>query len=222
MEKLSNARIQAMQKQGWSNNQIIQTLQREGYKSAEIFDALNQASIQTQGMGAQGVNQMQAQTNDAMGFANTQTSQSVQQTPFARQALNSNPPQMNTMPAMNTQGLGPQGMRGGSDEELIEAIIDEKWNDLLEDINKIITWKERTTQRIDQFEQQLKDLKDQFDKLHNAVIGKVGEYDQHILQVGAEVKAMEKVFSKVLPVFTENVGELSRIADQMKSENKKR
>ena len=42
---------------------------------------------------------------------------------------------------------------GASDEELIEAIIDEKWNDLLEDINRIIAWKDRTTQRIDQFDQ---------------------------------------------------------------------
>lgn len=103
-----------------------------------------------------------------------------------------------------------------SNEELIEAIIDEKWNDLLEDINKIISWKEKTTQRIDQFEQQFNDMKEQFDKLHQAVIGKVGEYDQHILQVGAEVKAMEKVFSKALPTFTENVNELGRVADVLK------
>jgi uncharacterized protein YoxC len=107
----------------------------------------------------------------------------------------------------------------GSEEEIIEAIIDEKWNDLLEDINRIIAWKDRTTQRVDQFEQQLKDLKDQFNKLHQAVIGKVGEYDQHILQVGAEIKAMEKVFSKVLPTFTENVHELSRVAETMKKKD---
>jgi len=110
------------------------------------------------------------------------------------------------------------GAAPASDEELIEAIIDEKWNDLLEDVNKIIAWKDRTTQQLASFDQQLKDLKDQFDKLHQAVVGKVGEYAQHILQVGAEVKAMEKVFSKVLPVFTENVAELSRITDSLQAQ----
>ncbi|HIH24741.1 TPA: hypothetical protein HA251_06940 [Candidatus Woesearchaeota archaeon] len=87
---------------------------------------------------------------------------------------------------------------------------------MVADINKVISWKESTEARITKLEQQMNDLKDQFDKLHQAVIGKVGEYDQHILEVGAEVKAMEKVFSKVLPVFTDNVAELSRITDTMK------
>ena len=106
---------------------------------------------------------------------------------------------------------------GGSDtEEMVEAIIDEKWNDLLGDINKIVAWKEATEAKITKMEQQMNDLKDSFDKLQQAVVGKVGEYDQHILDVGAEVKAMEKVFSKVLPVFTDNVAELARITDNMK------
>jgi uncharacterized protein YoxC len=110
-------------------------------------------------------------------------------------------------------GLAP----GGSDtEEMIEAIIDEKWNDLLGDINKVVAWKDATEARITKLEQSMNDLRDSFGKLQQAVIGKVGEYDQHILEVGAEVKAMEKVFSKVLPVFTDNVAELSRVADQMK------
>lgn len=101
-------------------------------------------------------------------------------------------------------------------EELVESIIDEKWNDLLADINKVIAWKDATESRIAKMEQQLSDMKTQFEKVHQAIIGKVAEYDQHILDVGAEVKAMEKVFSKVLPVFTDNVAELSRITDNMR------
>jgi len=101
-------------------------------------------------------------------------------------------------------------------EEMVEAIIDEKWNDLMGDINKVIAWKEATESKIIKFEQQLEDVKDQFDNLHKAVVGKVGEYDKHILDVGADVKAMEKVFSKVLPVFTDTVAELARITDGIK------
>lgn len=101
-------------------------------------------------------------------------------------------------------------------EELIEAIIDEKWNDLMSDINKVISWKESTESRITKMEQHVDDIKHQFEELHKAIIGKVGEYDQHILDVGAEVKAMEKVFAKVLPAFTDNVAELGRIADDLK------
>lgn len=103
-----------------------------------------------------------------------------------------------------------------TNEELIEAIIDEKWNDLVKDINKIIEWKNSAEARLSAMSQQITDIKEEFDKLHQAVVGKVGEYDQHILDVGAELKAMEKVFAKVLPVFTENVSELSRITDDLK------
>ena len=201
------SRIQELKTQGQSNNQIIQTLQRQGFSSTQIFDALSQAASQPASM-------------STPGFA---TSASSMPNVFASpsQSLNSPSPGMRRMdPPMMQRPMMP-GMSGsfdaGSDtEEMIEAIIDEKWNDLLGDINKIVAWKEATDVRLTKMEQQMIDLKENFDKLQQAVVGKVGEYDQHILEVGAEVKAMEKVFSKVLPVFTDNVSELSRITDQMK------
>lgn len=116
----------------------------------------------------------------------------------------------------------PPPMPQADNEEMIEAIIDEKWNDLMSDINKVIAWKESTESRISKMEQHIADLGSQFDKLHQAIIGKVGEYDQHILDVGAEVRAMEKVFSKVLPIFTDNVAELSRVADEFKGQTKRK
>ncbi len=103
-----------------------------------------------------------------------------------------------------------------ANEELIEAIIDEKWNDLMKDINRIIEWKNKTDAKIAAIEQMFSDLKDNFDKLHTAVISKVGEYDKNILEVGNEIKALEKVFSKVIPTLTDNVNELSRITNAMK------
>ena len=125
------------------------------------------------------------------------------------------PPPPGAMPS--TPPLSSDNDMSVSNEELIEAIIDEKWNELVKDINKIIDWKVAAEGRLSAMEQEVKDLKDNFDKLHQAVVGKVGEYDQHILDVGAELKAMEKVFAKVLPVFTENVSALTRITDDLKS-----
>jgi hypothetical protein len=104
-----------------------------------------------------------------------------------------------------------------NNEELIEAIIDEKWNELLKDINKIIEWKNRMDQKISAMDQQVSDMRHEFDKLHIAVVGKIGEYDKNILEVGADIKAMEQVFKKILPSFTENVKELSRITKTVKN-----
>ncbi len=101
-------------------------------------------------------------------------------------------------------------------EELIESIIDEKWEEFTKNINKVIEWKNKTEARIITMEQQFNDLKNDFNKLHQAIIGKIGEYDQNILNVGVEIKAMEKVFQKVLPTLNESVNELSRITKNMK------
>ena len=62
----------------------------------------------------------------------------------------------------------------------------------------------------------MNDIRADFETLHKGILGKVGEYDQNLTNLGAEIKAMEKVFSKILPTFTENVNELSRLAKDLK------
>jgi hypothetical protein len=101
-------------------------------------------------------------------------------------------------------------------EEYVETIIDEKWTELEKDIQKIIDWKNRSEQRIQELNTRMDDLKDRFDKLQAGLLGKVGEYDRTMQDVGADLKAMERVFSKVLPQFTDNVKQLSEITDKMK------
>lgn len=102
-------------------------------------------------------------------------------------------------------------------EELIEEIIEEKWKELVKDIKKIIEWKSSVDEKMTKLEQSFSDLKGNFDNLHAALVGKIGEYDKNIVEVGTEIKAMEKVFEKVLPKFTENVSELSRITKNIKA-----
>jgi septation ring formation regulator EzrA len=104
---------------------------------------------------------------------------------------------------------------GPSNEELIEAIIEEKWNELVKDLSTVLEWKSATENTITTMKTQFNDLQSSFDKLHSALLGKIGEYDKHIMDVAAEIKAMEDVFSKVLPTFTDNVSQLNRITDDI-------
>ena len=46
------------------------------------------------------------------------------------------------------------------------------------------------------------DLKSDFDGLHKAILGKIGEYDKNLVNIGTDIKAMEKVFQKVIPILT--------------------
>lgn len=162
----------------------------------------------------------QIQNMQSQGMDNNTIIQTLQRDGYSTSQIFDALNQSNMTP-MDNQGMPPPPQQAdysqpaSSNEEMIEAIINEKWNDLVKDINKLASWKESMTTQITRMDQRLTDLKDEFDKLHEAVIGKIGEYDKNILDVGAEVKAMEKVFSKVLPVFTENVAELSRITSKV-------
>ncbi len=225
--------VMNLKQQGMDNNQVIETLQRDGFNSSQIFDAMTQAEIKSgapMGNGAptQGVQEpapegFQQQSPPSEQPANPQpeiTSDPLPQAspPAQESPFNSSPVQPQPMMAaqpIQTEAAPPIGS-SSTTEELVETIINEKWEQLVKDINKIIEWKKRTEEKFITMEQQFTDLKETFDKLHQAVIGKIADYDKHILDVGAEVKAMEKVFSKVLPVFTENVNELSKVTDTLK------
>ena len=69
------------------------------------------------------------------------------------------------------QSFGDPLAHTTTNEELIEAIIDEKWNELLRDVNKIIEWKNQTETRVTSIEQEIRDMKDQFTGLHQAILG---------------------------------------------------
>lgn len=188
--------VLTLQKQGMDNNQITQTLQQQGYTPQQVYDAMNQASVK----GA------------------------VTQTPAEEiPPVEGMPPQPMPGAVPLPQGgmpLPPQAQPAGQDlgiEETVEAVVEEKWKDIEGTISKLNEWKGTADTRLTKFEQSMKDLKADMDNLHKAIVSKIGEYDQNILSVGTEIKAMEKVFSKVLPTFTENVNELARVAKGIKS-----
>jgi len=191
--------VNTMKQQGYSNNQIIQTLQRDGYNSTQIFDAISQAEMAVNMPG-----------NDQLSM---QTQQLGQQLPPIPQSMPMQQQQMQQMPMSGLQT---------SPEELVEAIIEEKWNSLVKDINKVIEWKQKADSKLVAMEQQVNDIQAQFDKLHQAIIGKVGDYDKHILEVSTQLQAMEKVFGKVLPTFIDNVSELSAITQRVKNNSNDR
>ena len=99
---------------------------------------------------------------------------------------------------------------------MVEAIIEEKWTELVRDVNKIVEWKNKVEARISEMEVKIESLKDSISDLNKTIVTKVNDYDKHILEIGSDLKAMEKVFSKVLPAFTENVNELSKITGKLK------
>jgi prophage DNA circulation protein len=191
------AKVMQLRSQGTPNNQIIQTLQNDGYNSDQIFEAMNQADLQ-QNVG-QGMSEPNVEPDNIENNMQMQPNSVSQQFPSMEQHMS------NSFNDANRSVI----------EETTEAIINEKWKELMSNVQKINTWKDSMEHKMTVMENNFKNLQLNFDKLHHAIIGKIGEYDQNIINVGTEIKAMEKVFQKILPTFTENVSELSRITSKM-------
>jgi len=200
--------VNDMRQMGMSNNQIVQNMQRGGTNLGDINNAMNQSYMNP---GTQG--------GPYPGQAQQQPPATPQQEPMAPSGAGM-PPDMGAPPAMSDVA-GDDSMANMQFEELAESIIEEIWNDLMKNVNKIIDWKNQMDSRFVQVEQKFGDLQHNFDELHKALIAKINEYDQNILNVGSQVKAMEKVFSKVLPTFTDTVNELGRITNYVKTDTPK-
>jgi len=209
--------IRRLQAQGMQNPQIVQQLQRQGYKTYQIFDAFNMIDLAGKGgpidqpippdpsMIAQ-----QGPPNPNPEQDQMQQQQTMQQVPQQTQMMMA--PQME----QQYDELEQVPEEEEQIEELVEAIVEEKWEELVRNVNKIIAWKNVMENRLTLLEQRFADLKMQFDDLNKGILDKMTEYDQNIVNVGTEIKAMEQVFQKVLPTFTENINELARLTKQMK------
>ena len=100
--------------------------------------------------------------------------------------------------------------------EIAESIIEEKWSDLVDHVNRIIEWKTSMELRLNSMEEKIKAAKSDVDSLQKAILGKINDSDSVMRDVSIDIKALEQVFKKILPGFVENVNELSRITQNLK------
>ncbi|MBI2541472.1 hypothetical protein HYV80_02075 [Candidatus Woesearchaeota archaeon] len=186
-----------MKQQGYTNNQIVQTLQSQGYNTNQIFDAINQAGL------SGGFEAMPEQAPLETGMQDYgQSYEQQQQQPYQQQyQFQPTPPEIKAPASIDEERI----------QEVAEAVIDEKWEAFAKDIRKVIEWKESSENRLSKIEQQMIDLRLSIDSLTKSMITKISAYDQNIVDVGTEIKAMEKVFQKVLPNLTESVNKLDRM-----------
>ena len=100
--------------------------------------------------------------------------------------------------------------------EVIEAIINEKWEQFAGKAGNIIVWKEKVNNDVIAIKQELLRLEENFRALQNAILGKVRDYDEGIRGVHTEMRALEKVFEKILEPLSSNIKDLNRITQELK------
>ncbi len=105
-------------------------------------------------------------------------------------------------------------------QEIAESIIEEKWQELTSKLGDFNLWKDRMENELTGIKQEIIRTQANFANLQRGVFGKVSEYNDNISNLNSEMKALEKVFEKIMQPLTTNVKELSKITEKLKEKTK--
>ncbi len=198
------AQVIDMLQQNYSIDKIRSSLQSLGYSQEIISEAINQAHVK-------------ATIEETVPPA---PSPMMQQSILRNEGEPQRPTFQQKTPQATTEFL-PSRDSQEQIEELVEAVIEEKWRRVLEDIGNLSAWRERVRNDVLALKQEMLRLETRFENLITAVTGKVKEYDKGMENIGTDVKALEKLLQQIITPLSTNVKELSRITETLKKSGKK-
>jgi hypothetical protein len=212
--------ILKMYRTGLSDTDIVQKLTQQGYSPLQISEALNQAKIKQQTSSELTPSIMEEAIPSPTGVPSPnmpiphqmpmqmpsrmqQPAQQAQEQYYPYQY----PSYEAQQPKIETEAI----------EEIAEEIVNEKWQEVKGKVGDVIEWKLYAEKRIVAVEERLKRIESSFDRLQVALLGKVQEYGQNIRDLSAEMGSMQNAFGKVLSPLVDNVKELGKITENLKS-----
>ncbi len=105
-------------------------------------------------------------------------------------------------------------------QSVVEEIIDEKWQNLVSSIGDISAWKSQFVDDLEATKQEVLRLQSRFDNVQAALTGKVSDYESAMRGISNDMKALEKVFEKILEPLTSNIKELKHITEDLREKKK--
>lgn len=215
-----------LRNQGKSNDEIVRELSRRGFNNIQISEAINQADIKS---GVEGrvppmpAEELPETPEGMMPSALSEYGESEIPIPVPspsgetpQAAAPGMPRVQQPTPQMFAPSMAQPSMDVESMQEIVEAIIDERWQEVVASVGDITLWKSRVEDDIAAIKQEILRLEDRFTRLQASIIGKVDEYQKGISQVSTEMAALEKVFGKIMEPLTSNIKELQRLTQGMK------
>jgi hypothetical protein len=123
-----------------------------------------------------------------------------------------------SQPIQHTNFQEPSPERASYDmiEEIAESIVGEKWDELIRGFGDLKLWKEKMDTDLAGTKQEILRVQNRFENLQKAVLGKVSEYGEGIQDLGAEIKALEKVLGNIIAPLTKNIKDLERVTQKIK------
>ena len=215
-----------LRNQNMSNAEIINELVQRGFNNQQIFEAINQADIKG-GVGGK----VPQETPEGMRRSALTSGIDESEIPIPVPSPEGAEEEAAPSPRMRAPEIQPSAqvyMHGSpqqpqmdieSMQEIVESIIDERWQEVVASVGDITIWKSRVDDDLSAIKQEVLRVEDRFTKLQASILGKVDEYQKGITQVSSEMVALEQVFGKIMEPLTSNIKELQRLTQDMKKKS---
>ena len=189
-----------MKKKGLNKKDIAEDLKNKGYNPNQVYDAMNQLDIKD------------SVGNDPRMQLSVLNQDIPVPEPPKEEEFEQEPKQTYQKPIQATRypSYHPEN------DELIESMVEEKWQQITDVVGDIELWKSRVNDELVAIKQEIMRLSDRLDNVQRSVLGKVTEYSQSMGNVETDIKALEKVMKNILQPLTSNIKELSRITNDLK------
>ncbi len=195
--------VMQLMEQGYQGNEIMAKLQEQGFSNTEVQEALAQAQTKAS------VESAETMIPPPPPMPHMQPSLLNREQP---RSIDFTPPRQEVQSP--TMEISSRDMEEKI-EEVAEAIIDEKWQQALQDIGDLSSWKEKMKTEILSIKQEVLRIENRFESMQQAILGRVKEYDKQVEDVGTDVKAIEKLLQSILKPLSDNVKELKRITEKL-------
>lgn len=196
-------KIKDMKDANLSDDDIMKALKSD-FSNQEVNDAFNQASQETDENILDQLDQFEPVKEE--GTPENLVEEAPE--PESNEMNLSNYKQSYSQPSLD--------LSSNQIQEIVESIVEEKWEDLISKVGDINLWKENVNNDIESIKQEVLRVQERFNNLQNILIGKVTEYNKGVIELNSEMKALEQVMQKIIEPLTMNVKELGRITADLK------
>jgi hypothetical protein len=225
-KEIPTEKVIDMQNRGMQSQEIISNLQKEGYKHDQISQAMDHAVVkgelggmespQESSLGRSPIDEIPMGLMNAPSPTQPEAIPDIPQQPEPEQIPGPSPQE--SYETSSPSGFAPEPLERGSYdaiEEIAESIIKEKWDEMVKKVGDIQLWKERTEIDIEGVKQELVRTQDKFEGLLKSVMGRISEYSEGVVNIGTEMKALERVLEKLLSPLTRSVKDLQEVSEKL-------
>ncbi len=197
-----------MLSKGYSKEEITRNLEPRGFNLQQISDAINQAKIK------QGVEKMPGQEMQP-----SMMDEEDLDIPLPQQQAPQQPATVSQTVQQHSQQYQPLPQQQMNYEEMqavVEQIIEEKWKEMIRNVGDINVFKARVADDLEAVKQEVLRTQKRLEDMQVAVLGRVKDYNESVLNISGDMKALEQVLSKIIEPLTQNVKDLSKITEELR------